>query len=184
MLIAPGYPKWDGKMSDRRQNIRHCENDERRRHQELIRDRIDDGPELGLLIEFPRKKTVDAIRDTRDNKHDQRPLTVSVVKQTREDGNERHPEEGEEIGDGQDRHAYLRLSICDLRLVDWSALHSFTKSLNPPRDRKSQFENRKSCRPKLKQTYLRRTLISDRKHDRADAAGDVDLRIFASMESA
>ena len=91
-----------------------------------------------------------------------------------------------------DRFGNFRISICDLRsrgrLRDRDLVHVHWRNFGRParRDRKSQFENRKSNSNRLKfqQRYLRRTLIADRENDCADASRDVDLRVLSSMQTA
>lgn len=96
-----GYPEGDGQVARGLEDVRHGEEDEGRGHQKLVGDGVDDGAEFGFLLEPAGDEAVKAVRRSGDQEHEQRQSAVSVIEQAGENGNERHAQEGQEIGNCQ-----------------------------------------------------------------------------------
>ena len=75
-----------------RKNRPHRQNHKRRDQQKLIGDRVENGAELGFLVETPRKQAVQPVSDSGEDKNSQREYEVLLEEKRDEDWDQNHPE--------------------------------------------------------------------------------------------
>ena len=83
-----------------REDCSHRQHDERRDQHQLVGNRIEDRAELRFLVETTRQQAVQAVSHSGENKNRQGEYESLIEKQRDKNRNQHHPEDGQQIGDG------------------------------------------------------------------------------------
>jgi hypothetical protein len=71
-----------------------------------------------LLVETARQQPVESISNSGHHKYGQRPNKLLVKKQRNEDGNQRHPKDGQQIRQGDNSRGHLLISDFGFAIAD------------------------------------------------------------------